>query len=121
MRMKKFSLIVVLIFAGFVTNDGVVHADDHKHEDKKHEKYKEYKDYKDDDDDYYYDEEEEGETYYFQDAVSARGNWNIWTRTVAADKEVLPFTSSQGSFRLERKSREMASIRSKRMVKISIK
>jgi len=100
MRMKKISLVVVLILAGFITNDVVVHADDHTHEDKKHEKYKEYNDYKDDDDDddddnYYYDDEEEGETYYFQDAVSTKGTWNIWTRTVAADKEVLPFTSSQ--------------------------
>lgn len=98
MRMNKISLVVVLILAGFITNDVVVHADDHKHEDKKHEKYKEYKDYKDDDDDdekYYDDDEEEGETYYFQDAVSAKGTWNIWTRTVAIDKEVLPFTNSQ--------------------------
>lgn len=65
---------------------------------KKHEKYKEYKNYQDDDDDddeKYYDDEEEGETYYFQDAVSAKGTWNIWTRTVAVDKEALPFTNSQ--------------------------
>ncbi|MFB7156087.1 stalk domain-containing protein [Lysinibacillus sp. NPDC056232] len=101
MKMKKISLVVVLILAGFITNDVVVHADDHKHEDKKQEKYKDYKDYKDHDDDddddekYYYDDEEKGETYYFQDAVSTKGTWNIWTRTVAADKEVLPFTSSQ--------------------------
>ncbi|MFJ7889190.1 copper amine oxidase N-terminal domain-containing protein [Lysinibacillus xylanilyticus] len=91
MKVKKISLVLVLILASFITNDVVVHADDHEHEDKKHEKYKEYKDYKDDDD----DDEEEGETYYFQDAVSEKGTWNIWTRTVAADKEVLPFTSSQ--------------------------
>ncbi|MFJ8513225.1 copper amine oxidase N-terminal domain-containing protein [Lysinibacillus xylanilyticus] len=98
MKVKKISLVLVLILASFITNDVVVHADDHEHEDKKHEKYKEYKDYKDDDDDdekYYNDDEEEGETYYFQDAVSEKGTWNIWTRTVAADKEVLPFTSSQ--------------------------
>ncbi|GAB0169806.1 copper amine oxidase N-terminal domain-containing protein [Lysinibacillus sp. CTST325] len=98
MKMKKISLVAVLILAGFITNDVIVYADDHEHEDKKHEKYKEYKDYKDDDDDdekYYYDDEEEGDTYYFQDAVSAKGTWNIWTRTVAADKEVLPFTNSQ--------------------------
>ncbi|MFJ8101049.1 copper amine oxidase N-terminal domain-containing protein [Lysinibacillus sp. NPDC096212] len=99
MKMKKISLVVVLILTGFITNDVVVHADDHEHKDKKHEKYKEYKDYKDDDDDddkkYYYDDEEEGETYYFQDAVSAKGTWNIWTRTVAANKEVLPFINSQ--------------------------
>jgi len=98
MKVKKISLVLVLILASFITNDVVVHADDHEHEDKKHEKYKEYKDYKDDDDDdekYYDDEEEEGETYYFQDAVSEKGTWNIWTRTVAADKDVLPFTSSQ--------------------------
>ncbi|WP_427107858.1 copper amine oxidase N-terminal domain-containing protein [Lysinibacillus xylanilyticus] len=98
MKVKKISLVLVLILASFITNDVVVHADDHEHEDKKHEKYKEYKDYKDDGDDdekYYDDDEEEGETYYFQDAVSEKGTWNIWTRTVAADKEVLPFTSSQ--------------------------
>ncbi|MGE7692519.1 copper amine oxidase N-terminal domain-containing protein [Lysinibacillus sp. NPDC094177] len=100
MKMKKISFVVVLILASFITDGVIVHADDHEHEDKKHEKYKEYKDYKDDDDDdddekYYYDDEEEGETYYFQDAVSAKGTWNIWTRTVAADKEVLPFASSQ--------------------------
>jgi len=98
MKVKKISLVLVLILASFITNDVVVHADDHEHEDKKHEKYKEYKDYKDDDDDdekYYDDDEEEGETYYFQDAVSEKGTWNIWTRTVAADKAVLPFTSSQ--------------------------
>lgn len=98
MKMKKISLVLVLILASFITNDVVVHADDHEHEDEKHEKYKEYKDYKDDDDDdekYYDDDEEEGETYYFQDAVSEKGTWNIWTRTVAVDKEVLPFTSSQ--------------------------
>lgn len=98
MKVKKISLVLVLILASFITNDVVVHADDHEHEDKKHEKYKEYKDYKDDDDDdekYYDDDEEEGETYYFQDAVSEKGTWNIWTRTVAVDKEVLPFTSSQ--------------------------
>ena len=98
MKVKKISLVLVLILASFITNDVVVHADDHEHEDKKHEKYKEYKDYKDDDDDdekYYDDDEEEGETYYFQDTVSEKGTWNIWTRTVAADKEVLPFTSSQ--------------------------
>ncbi|MFF2795814.1 copper amine oxidase N-terminal domain-containing protein [Lysinibacillus xylanilyticus] len=98
MKVKKISLVLVLILASFITNDVVVHADDHEHEDKKHEKYKEYKDYKDDDDDdekYYDDDEEEGETYYFQDAVSEKGTWNIWTRTVATDKDVLPFTSSQ--------------------------
>ncbi|WP_433595013.1 copper amine oxidase N-terminal domain-containing protein [Lysinibacillus xylanilyticus] len=98
MKVKKISLVLVLILASFITNDVVAHADDHEHEDKKHEKYKEYKDYKDDDDDdekYYDDDEEEGETYYFQDAVSEKGTWNIWTRTVAADKDVLPFTSSQ--------------------------
>ncbi|PJO43096.1 copper amine oxidase N-terminal domain-containing protein [Lysinibacillus xylanilyticus] len=98
MKVKKISLVLVLILASFITNDVVVHADDHEHEDKKHEKYKEYKDYKDDDDDdekYYDDDDEEGETYYFQDAVSEKGTWNIWTRTVAADKDVLPFTSSQ--------------------------
>lgn len=98
MKMKKISLVVVLILAGFITNDVVVHADDHEHKEKKHEKYKEYKDYKDDDDDddeKYYDDEEEGETYYFQDAVSAKGTWNIWTRTVAVDKEALPFTNAQ--------------------------
>lgn len=98
MKMKKISLVAVLILAGFMSNDVVVHADDHEHEDKKHEKYKEYKDYKDDDDDddddeKYYDDDDEGETYYFQDAVSAKGTWNIWTRTVAVDKEVLPFTN----------------------------
>ncbi|MFJ7978796.1 hypothetical protein ACIQ1D_00570 [Lysinibacillus xylanilyticus] len=94
MKVKKISLVLVLILASFITNDVVVHADDHEHEDKKHEKYKEY--YKDDDDDdEKYDDDEEGETYYFQDAVSEKGTWNIWTRTVAADKEVLPFTSSQ--------------------------
>lgn len=113
MRMNKNSLFVVLILAGFVTNDVVVHADDHKHEDKKHEKYKEYKDYKDDDDDddenYYYDDEEEGETYYFQDVVSAKGTWNIWTRTVAADKELLPFTSSQKvTFKVEGTNKELS-------------
>lgn len=98
MKMKKISLVVVLILAGFITNDVVVHADDHEHKEKKHEKYKEYKDYKDDDDDddeKHYDDEEEGETYYFQDAVSAKGTWNIWTRTVAVDKEALPFTNAQ--------------------------
>ncbi|MFJ8517464.1 copper amine oxidase N-terminal domain-containing protein [Lysinibacillus xylanilyticus] len=98
MKVKKISLVLVLILASFITNDVVVHADDHEHEDKKHEKYKEYKDYKEDDDDdgkYYDDDEEEGETYYFQDAVSEKGTWNIWTRTVATDKDVLPFTSSQ--------------------------
>lgn len=114
MRMNRNSLFVVLILAGFVTNDVVVHADDHKHEDKKHEKYKEYKDYKDDDDDdddenYYYDDEEEGETYYFQDVVSAKGTWNIWTRTVAADKELLPFTSSQKvMFKVEGTNKELS-------------
>ncbi|MBG9452925.1 hypothetical protein ABE61_02200 [Lysinibacillus sphaericus] len=113
MRMNKNSLFVVLILAGFVTNDVVVHADDHKHEDKKHEKYKEYKDYKDDDDDddenYYYDDEEEGETYYFQDVVSAKGTWNIWTRTVAADKVLLPFTSSQKvTFKVEGTNKELS-------------
>jgi len=112
--MNRNSLFVVLILAGFVTNDVVVHADDHKHEDKKHEKYKEYKDYKDDDDDdddenYYYDDEEEGETYYFQDVVSAKGTWNIWTRTVAADKELLPFTSSQKvMFKVEGTNKELS-------------
>ncbi|MFJ6209443.1 stalk domain-containing protein [Lysinibacillus sp. NPDC092081] len=96
MKMKKISLVVVLILASFITNDVVVHADDDKHEDKKHEKYKDYKDDDDEHDEkYYYDDEKEGETYYFQEAVSAKGTWNIWTRTVAADKEVLPFTSSQ--------------------------
>ncbi|MGE7997682.1 copper amine oxidase N-terminal domain-containing protein [Lysinibacillus sp. NPDC093190] len=96
MKLKKISLVVVLILASFITNDVVVHADDHKHEDKKHEKYKDYKDDDDEHDEKYYDDDEkEGETYYFQDAVRAKGTWNIWTRTVAADKEVLPFTSSQ--------------------------
>ncbi len=102
MKMKKISLVVALILAGFATNDVVVHADDHKKEDKKYEKYKEYKEYKeydDDDDDYeeeyYYKDENEGETYYYQDAVTEKGTWNIWTQTVAADKEVLPFTNSQ--------------------------
>lgn len=109
MRMKKISLVVVLILASFVTNDVVVHADDHKHEDKKQEKYKKYKDYKDDDDNYYYDDEEEDETYYFQDVVSAKGTWKIWTRTVAADKEVLPFTSSQKvTFKVEGTNKELS-------------
>lgn len=101
MKVKKISLVVVLLLASFITNDVVVQADDHKHEDKKHEKYKEYKDYykdhddDDDDEEYYDDDEKEGETYYFQDAVTTKGTWNIWTRTVAVDKEVLPFTGSQ--------------------------
>ncbi|KOP78515.1 hypothetical protein AMS59_11770 [Lysinibacillus sp. FJAT-14745] len=116
MKVKKISLVVVLILAGFITNDVVVHADDHEeHEDKKHEKYKDYKDYKDDDDEYendekyYNDDEKEGETYYFQDAVSAKGTWNIWTRTVATDKEVLPFTSSQKvTFKVEGTNKELS-------------
>lgn len=33
--MKKLSLVIVLIAASFTTNGIVVHADDHKHEDKK--------------------------------------------------------------------------------------
>jgi len=103
--MKKLSLVIVLIAASYTINGAVVHADDHKHEDKKYEKYK---DYDDDDDDYEYDEEyydddeNEGETYYFQDAVSEKGTWNIWTRTVTADKEILPFTNSQNvTFKLD--------------------
>ena len=115
MRMKKISVVVVLILAGFITNDVVVKADDHKHEDEKHEKYKEYKDYKDHDDDddddekYYYEDEKEGETYYFQDAVSTKGTWNIWTRTVTADKEVLPFTNSQKvTFKVEDTNKELS-------------
>ncbi|MGA3598888.1 stalk domain-containing protein [Lysinibacillus agricola] len=100
MKMKKIGHIFVLALAGFITNGVVVLADDDKHEYKEHE---EYKDYDDDDDDYdyehdeeYYDDDEEGEeTYFFQDAVSEKGTWNIWTRTVVTDKEVLPFTNSQ--------------------------
>ena len=96
MKMNKIGLILVLVLAGFISNGVVVHADDDEHEYKEHEEYKD-----DDDDDYehdeeYYDEDEEGEeTYYFQDAVSEKGTWNIWTRTVVTDKEVLPFTNSQ--------------------------
>ncbi|MGE7916932.1 copper amine oxidase N-terminal domain-containing protein [Lysinibacillus xylanilyticus] len=93
MKMKKIGLILVLVLAGVITNGVVIYADDDEHE------YKEHEDY--DDDDYehneeYYDEDDEGEeTYYFQDAVSEKGTWNIWTRTVVTDKEVLPFTNSQ--------------------------
>ncbi|MGE7944807.1 copper amine oxidase N-terminal domain-containing protein [Lysinibacillus xylanilyticus] len=97
MKMKKIGLILVLVLAGVITNGVVIYADDDdEHEYKEHEEYEDY-----DDDDYehdeeYYDEDEEGEeTYYFQDAVSEKGTWNIWTRTVVADKEVLPFTNSQ--------------------------
>lgn len=31
---EKISLVAVLILAGFMSNDVVVHADDHEHEDK---------------------------------------------------------------------------------------
>ncbi|MGE7111926.1 copper amine oxidase N-terminal domain-containing protein [Lysinibacillus sp. NPDC047702] len=104
--MKKLTLVIVLIAASFTTNGVVVHADDHKHEDKKYEKYKDYDDDDDDDyeydDEYYDDDENEGETYYFQDAVREKGTWNIWTRTVTADKEILPFTDSQNvTFKLD--------------------
>ncbi|MDM5248787.1 copper amine oxidase N-terminal domain-containing protein [Lysinibacillus sp. G4S2] len=93
MKKEKIGLIVVLLLASFIPNGVVVHADDDKHEYKEH---KEYKDHDDDDDDDEHDEDEEGEeTYYFQDAVSEKGSWNIWTRTVVTDKEVLPFTNSQ--------------------------
>lgn len=96
--MKKLSLVIVLIAASLTTNGVVVHADDHKHEDKKYEKYKDYDE--DDYDEEYYDDEEE--TYYFQDAVSEKGIWNIWSRTVTADKEILPFTNSQNvTFKLD--------------------
>ncbi|WP_139114420.1 MULTISPECIES: copper amine oxidase N-terminal domain-containing protein [Lysinibacillus] len=96
MKMKKIGLILVLVLAGVISNGVVIYADDDEHEYKEHEEYEDY-----DDDDYehdeeYYDEDEEGEeTYYFQDAVSEKGTWNIWTRTVVADKDVLPFTNSQ--------------------------
>lgn len=93
MKMKKIVLILVLVLAGVITNGVVIYADDDDDE----QEYKEHEEYEDyDDDDYEHDEDEEGEeTYYFQDAVSEKGTWNIWTRTVVADKEVLPFTNSQ--------------------------
>lgn len=103
--MKKLTLVIVLIAASFTTSGAVVHADDHRHEDKKYEKYKDYDDDEDDyeySEEYYDDDENEGDTYYFQDVVSEKGTWNIWTRTVSADKEILPFTNSQNvTFKLD--------------------
>jgi len=94
MKVKKIGLIFVLALAGFITNGVVVLADDDKHEYKEHEEYKD--DYEHDEEYYDDDADDEGEeTYYFQDAVSEKGTWNIWTRTVVTDKEVLPFTNSQ--------------------------
>lgn len=102
MKNKKKSLVTALLVVGLLTHGVIVQADDdhdHDHSYKKQEKYKDYDDddksyqyEKDDEDDY---DDEDYEDYYLNDEVYAEGIWNIWTRTVVADKGILPFVESK--------------------------
>ncbi|MGE7090665.1 copper amine oxidase N-terminal domain-containing protein [Lysinibacillus sp. NPDC048646] len=101
MKNKKKSLVTALLVVGLLTHGVIVQADDdhdHDHSYKKQEKYKDYDD--DDDKSYQYemdddDDDEDYESYYLNDEIYAEGIWNIWTRTVVADKGILPFVESK--------------------------
>ncbi|WP_369436057.1 copper amine oxidase N-terminal domain-containing protein [Lysinibacillus fusiformis] len=99
MKNKKKSLVTALLVVGLLTHGVIVQADDdHDHSYKKQEKYKDYDD-DDDDESYQYEMDDEDdyddESYYLNEEIYAEGIWNIWTRTVVADKGILPFVESK--------------------------
>ncbi len=98
MKKKRSSLILAfLVTCTFTFGLSVRADDDNEHEYKKHEKYDdddryEY-DHDDDDDRYEYDDEDE--SYNTNGEVYEKGTWNIWTRELVMEKEVLPFSTSK--------------------------
>ncbi|MFJ7952981.1 copper amine oxidase N-terminal domain-containing protein [Lysinibacillus sp. NPDC096418] len=103
MKNKRIKLALAMLFACTFTNGVIVQADD-DHE-KVHKKYNKYEDYDDDDDryEYEYDDDEDYDEYDDDDYESYnmigeeydKGTWNIWTRTLVGEKEVLPFAASK--------------------------
>jgi len=100
MKKKRISLILAfLVTCTFTFGLSVRADDDHEHEYKKHEKYDdddryEY-DHDDDDDDDRYEYDDEDESYKTNGEVYEKGTWNIWTRELVMEKEVLPFSMSK--------------------------
>lgn len=99
MKNKSIKLVLAMLLAGTFTNGVIVQADDDHDNDYK--KYDKYKDYDDDDDDRYeyeYDDDEEYddyESYNMTGEVYGKGTWNIWTKSLIGEKEVLPFATSK--------------------------
>ncbi|WP_193767002.1 copper amine oxidase N-terminal domain-containing protein [Lysinibacillus parviboronicapiens] len=94
MKKKRISLIVALLLTcTFIFGLSVRADDDNEHEYKKHEKY-------DDDDRYEYDDDDDDryefdESYKMNGEVYEKGTWNIWSRELVMEKEVLPFSASK--------------------------
>lgn len=100
MKKKRISFILALLVTCTFTFGLSVRADDdNEHEYKKHEKYDdderyEY-DHDDDDDDERYEYDDDDESYKTNGEVYEKGTWNIWTRELVMEKEILPFSMSK--------------------------
>jgi len=100
MKKKRISFILaLLVLCTFTFGLSVRADDDNEHEYKKHEKYDdderyEY-DHDDDDDDDRYEYDDDDESYKTNGEVYEKGTWNIWTRELVMEKEILPFSTSK--------------------------